>query len=148
MKGRVPVFVLPSGAGGQTGPGAVRSKYNLVLVFLGSGRVSEAEQYLLDLAAVNPGILAEQGRVMAVVGLDIEAARETASRLVLPYPLLADEDASVAARMLGEPGACALCVADRYGEVYCMETALTPSDLPSTRSALEWLQYIQSECPE
>ena len=142
----VPPFSLPSAAGGSTGPGALRSKYNLVLAFLGP--VEHAKDYLAELASANRPILDEQARIMAVVIAQPGEAREAADHLNLPFALLIDSDGSTTARMLGSSRQTAICVADRYGEIYGMDTADTPGDLPTTRSALEWLQYIQSLCPE
>ena len=55
---------------------------------------------------------------------------------------------SPAAMLVPQGFLAALCVADRYGEVYSVEIATTPTDLPSVHSAVEWLQFIQAQCPE
>jgi peroxiredoxin len=142
----VPNFVLPSASGGQYGPGALRSKYNMVIAFLGAGR--DAEAYLSALAESCPRILEEQARVIAVAKLSSPQAAELKRRLSLPYAVLADGDGALTARMLGGAGLAALVVADRFSEVFCLETAPSASELPSTRTAIEWLEYIQVQCPE
>src|SRR3954463_1302214 len=111
----VPPFSLPSTAGGNTGPGALRSRYTLVLAFLGP--IEHAEDYLTNLADANGAILAEQARAMAVVIAQPDEARTLATSLSLPFPLLIDSQGTTTARMLGRPGQTAICVADRYGEI-------------------------------
>lgn len=143
---RVPTFVLPSTQGGQSGPGAMRSKYNLVLAFVDGSR--EGEAYLQRVAAVHADILQEQARVLVVVPLSLRDAEMMRARLSLPFTLLADEDGSTTERMLGAGNRAALCVADRFGEVFYIEGAPTAAGLPPPGTALGWLAYIQVQCPE
>lgn len=141
----VPLFALPSTAGGSAGPGSLRSKYSMVLAFL--GEIAGGEAYLRALARLYPELLAEGARLFAVVALDLAAAGELAGMLSLPYPLLADAGGSVTTRMMGSESA-ALCVADRYGEVVYLYTASEPGSLPAPDVALEWLAYVGMQCPE
>jgi peroxiredoxin len=141
----VPLFVLPSTAGGQSGPGALRSKYNMVLAFVDDS--PEGGGYMRGLARIYPDIVQRQARLLVVVPLELPIARGLARELGLPYPLLADPQGSTTRRMLGEQTS-ALCVADRFGQIYYVRTALSGGALPSTHEALDWLDYIQSECPE
>jgi hypothetical protein len=124
----------------------LRSKHNIILAFVSAG--NDAEAYLRSLTEAHTRFLEEHARVIAVATLELPQAKALHSRLALPYTLLADADGALTARMLGEPGVVALVVADRFGEVYCLEVAPSPAELPSTRTALEWLQYIQVQCPE
>jgi peroxiredoxin len=145
-KGRTPLFVLPSTAGGTSGPGALRSKYNAVLAFLAAG--PEAEEFLRGLAEVHAEIQASQARLLVVVPLSLEEAGELARKLALPFPLLADEGGKTTRRMLGEANHAALCVTDRYGQVFSLEVGMVPSELPPPRSILDWLEFILIQCPE
>jgi peroxiredoxin len=145
-KGRTPLFVLPTTAGGTSGPGALRSKYNAVLAFLDAG--PGAEEYLRGLASLHAEILASQARLLVVVPLSPEDAGALARKLALPFPLLADEGGSTTRRMLGESHRAALCVTDRYGQVFSLEVGMVPSELPPPQSALDWLEFILIQCPE
>ena len=145
-KGRTPLFVLPSTAGGTSGPGALRSKYNAVLLFLDDGPA--AEEYLRDLASIYAEILASQARLLVVMPLSPEDAGALARKLALPFPLLADEGGSTTRRMLGESHHVALCVTDRYGQVFSLDVGMLPSELPPPQSALDWLEFILIQCPE
>ena len=140
-----PLFYLPSTEGKPSGPAALRSKYNMVLLFADPSPGGIA--YLQALADLYPAILEEHAHVVAVSATSIESASEIAVRLKLPFPLLADADGSVTARMLGG-GSSALCVADRFGQVYCLEIAPSVGALPPIDTAHDWLAFIQIQCPE
>jgi peroxiredoxin len=142
----VPIFTLPSTEGGTHGPGALRSRYNVVLAFVGSG--SSAEDYLRALAALNPGFLTEQARVIAVVEGDPQSVEVLSRRLALPFPLLADTGGHTTRRMLGDASQAALCVADRFGEVVYLQLASRADALTAPDAALDWLEYIGIQCPE
>ena len=100
--GKVPVFYLPSAseAGGQSGPAAMRSKYNLVLAFVEGTR--EGEAYLQSLALVTRDILDRAARPIAVMSSSPDDVRAIAARLTLPFTLLADEGAITTHRLMGE----------------------------------------------
>ena len=141
----VPLFYLPSAAGGESGPAALRSKYNMVLLILDSS--PEAEAYLREVAALYREIEAEQARVSVVVAHPIEDARKLAAQLKLPFTLLADAGGVKTVSMLGGPGA-ALCVADRYGTVAYVEIRERAAQLSPVQTALDWLDFVQIQCPE
>ena len=46
---------------------------------------------------------------------------------------------------LPSPG---VVVADRWGEIQYVADASGVDDLPSPQELIEWLQYVQSQCPE
>ena len=144
--GRTPLFSLPQTSGGRSGPAAARSKYNLVLAFVPPNPAGEA--YLCGLALIHPDVLERDARIMAVVPLSLEVARSLASRLDLPFALLADEDGATTTRHLGETNRAALCVADRYGSIYSLDLAPDASALPPVQTALDWLDFMQIQCPE
>ncbi|HEY0072001.1 MAG TPA: hypothetical protein VGE04_18725 [Chloroflexia bacterium] len=145
-KGRTPLFVLPSTAGGTSGPGALRSKYNAVLAFLDAG--PDGEEYLRALSSLYAEILASQARLLVVVPLSTEDADALARKLALPFPLLADEGGRTTRRMLGEHNRVALCVTDRYGQVFSLDVGMVTAELPPPQSALDWLEFILIQCPE
>lgn len=148
-RGTTPLFVLPSTAGGTSGPGALRSKYNAVLAFVEAGQEGEeGEAFLSGLAGLYADILAAQARLLVVVPLSLPDASALVEKLSLPFPLLADPGAQTTQRMLGESKYAALCVTDRFGQIFSLETAGTISQLPPPQSALDWLEFVQIQCPE
>jgi hypothetical protein len=46
---------------------------------------------------------------------------------------------------LPSPG---VVIADRWGEIQYVARAAGDGDLPSPQELIEWLQYVQSQCPE
>jgi peroxiredoxin len=146
LGGKVPLFYLPSAGGGTSGPASTRSKYNLVLGFLTNG--PQAASYLRDLAHLYPDILGHQARVIAVLNTDLETTRQISAALDLPFTLLSDEHGQTAPRILGQANRAGLCIADRYGVTYSIQPAPTTATLPPASTALEWLEFIEIQCPE
>ena len=142
----VPLFYLPAAGGGQSGPAALRSKYNMALAFVEGG--PEGEAYLMALAGAYREIQDRQAKVLAVIALPLASVEEMAARLKLPYTLLADKGGATTRRMLGEGKCAALCVADRFGQVFYVATAPSAAALPPVQATLDWLDYIELQCPE
>ncbi|MEO6456954.1 MAG: hypothetical protein ABIO92_01575 [Chloroflexia bacterium] len=144
--GQAPLFVLPSADGGKTGPGALKSKYNMVLLFIDGG--PEGSRYIQTVGRIYPRILAEHARAMVVISRSSQEVETLAKEMQLTFPLLADEGGQTTRRMLGESNTSALCVADRYGQVFFLEAAACVEQLPGVEAALDWLEFIQIQCPE
>ena len=66
----------------------------------------------------------------------------------LPFTLLADDAGATTERILGRGNHAGLCVADRYGIIYFVEAASDVSTLPPASTVVEWLEYIEIQCPE
>jgi peroxiredoxin len=141
---KVPLFYLPSSAGGQSGPASTRSRYNLVLVFLDNSPHTEA--YLRSLSDIYPAILKDDARAIAVVQASPEETQRMASGL--PFPLLSDQEGAITHRMLGDDNDAGLCVADRYGIIYFVQAVANICTLPPAPTIIEWLEYIEIQCPE
>jgi hypothetical protein len=65
-------------------------------------------------------------------------------------PRLPEYDASAVVtttRIDGVP-APGVVVADRWGEVYHVKAAEQASQLPSPEELVDWLRYVQIQCPE
>ena len=141
-----PLFYLPATGGGQSGPGALRSKYNMMLAFVEGN--AEGEAYLAALTAAYLNIQDAQAKALAVVSLPLREAAMLQERLKLPYSLLADENGATTRRMIGEDNHAALCVADRFGQIFYVHVAPTTASLPPVETAVSWLDFIQIQCPE
>ena len=86
----------------------------------------------------------------------MQCAREQAARIGqeenLSFPLLVDEDGRIhrpagAADKEGHP-ATAIYITDRYGEVFVVYRAAEGQAMPGSREIVEWLSFINSQCPE
>jgi hypothetical protein len=49
---------------------------------------------------------------------------------------------------VAEIGCPAVVIADRWGEIVHVTTGLDVADLPRLSEVLEWVAYLQSQCPE
>jgi hypothetical protein len=85
---------------------------------------------------------------MAVVAADLDSTRRVAEALELPFTVLADQGGEVTARVLGGEGRACLCAADRYGIIYFVEGGSGAADLPPPATILDWLEFIEIQCPE
>lgn len=79
-----------------------------------------------------------------------EAAAEYAARLDAQLSeLTANDTACIVTRdrvpAVPAPG---VLVADRWGEIYFVARGERVADLPPVDDLLEWLRYVQHECPE
>jgi len=79
------------------------------------------------------------------------AVAETAE--AYPFPLLADPEGTTrrayAALLPGEPDEGAMVfVLDRYGAPYAALICPEPDDPALPREVLEWLGFIELQCPE
>ena len=124
----------------------MRSKYNAVLAFVEAG--ADGEAFLLGLREVYDDILAAQARLLVIVPVSLPEATALAGKLALQFPLLADAEGQTTRRMLGGSNRAALCVTDRFGQVFSLETARLTSQLPPPQSALDWLEFVLIQCPE
>ena len=81
---------------------------------------------------------------------DDPTAAAYATSLSLVEPRLAEYDSAVIVTTthidgVPSPG---VVVADRWGEVYYIQAADRASQLPVPDELLDWLRYVQIQCPE
>lgn len=106
----------------------LRGRRNLVLIFAGTN--GEEWRLLSELREVRDDLREEEAVVAAVADRDPESRAW--------YGALAAD---------GTPRA-ALYVTDRYGEIYFAAHPERGQALPSAAEVLDWLRFINSQCPE
>jgi len=145
-------FTLLSTLGRHISLSDYRGRSSLVLVFAGGGAGCPDRKVLAEIAADYTHIREEQAEVLAIM----QCAREKASRIGhegnLPYPLLVDEDGRIhrpagAADREGH-AATAIYITDRFGEVFAVYRAAEGQSMPGSREIVQWLSFINSQCPE
>jgi hypothetical protein len=114
----VPQFDLTTLAGERVTYSTIWQRKNLVLVTLGEPESEAADRYAHELTAR-----------MADFG-------ENATACVITRE-----------RVPGVPDTGVL-VADRWGEIVRVFASSDVAELPDTREILEWINYMQSRCPE
>jgi hypothetical protein len=148
LRGQIfPAFTLPG-----MGQSAViledyRGRTNLVLVLAGEELVhSPVSELLEELTARAQTLKAELAQVIVVAAsADLPCGQGA-------FPVALDEDASVhrqagATDAAGRP-APAVFVTDRFREIYGAYFPGHGSTLPSAQEIIEWLVFINIQCPE
>ena len=125
-----------------------RQRRNLVIVLLGPEVSAPGQALLEELARARPAIQAEAAELLAVTTATPQQAGELTRRLGLP--LLTDPDGTLHRAALGPEISGermpSVLVVDRYGEIYAV---LRPDPAPpQVADILEWLRFIELQCPE
>jgi peroxiredoxin len=143
---RMPELTLPSAAG--EAPVALRApgRRAPVVVQVHGARCSTCAACLQQLAAAEDEIAEWDGRgVVVVPGAACEAARMR-TELALPFPVLADPEHRLGAR-LGSDGAAVL-VADQWGALHLSRRVGPEHAFPAVSEIVDWLRYLAVQCPE
>jgi peroxiredoxin len=147
---QLPNFRLISALGRPVQLSDYRGRCNLVLVFMDDRR--ETAELLSEIAARHAEFKNEEAQVVAIAQLPPEECSRTNDRLEFPYPLLLDEDGRIH-REFGASdtqggAAAAVYVTDRYAEVVGIYRTRDGQALPTAIDILNWLEFINSQCPE
>lgn len=129
-----------------------RQKKNVVLAFAGDKDCDHCRVLLRSLAAGHREIRAQDAEVLAVIAGSLDDARQVKARDRLPYTVVADEGGrvhrEVGALGEGETPVVTVLVADRFGEVYSTYRESKHQALPTVGEIVDWLQFIELQCPE
>jgi peroxiredoxin len=137
---RVPPRQFTEASGGVIRLGEFHGRRNLV-IFLAHPDCIPCEDKLKELATGYRELAAEAAEVLAILPADRERAADLKTRLALPFPLLTDTSG-----LLGSGPA--LIVADRFGEVFTLTRPESGHELPAIKAILDWLAFIEVQCPE
>jgi peroxiredoxin len=145
-------FTLTSTLGQEISLSDYRGRSNLVLVFVGGGVGSPDLKILAEIGADHARLQDEQTQVLAIMQCTQETAARIEQKANLPFPLLVDEDGRIhrsagAADQSGHP-ATAIYITDRFGEVFAVYRAAEGQTMPSEQEIMEWLTFINIQCPE
>lgn len=146
-----PNFHLSSGRGEEVTRANYQGRANLVLLFLPRTRAPEA---LRAFAARQKDYAAEEARVLAIIDCRQEELDTLSDGQPTPFPLLADPESLVRRQYVGlaplEAGAddTLIFVLDRYGAPYAASAVADPAEAKLQEEILEWLGFIEVQCPE
>ncbi|HET9177292.1 MAG TPA: redoxin domain-containing protein [Terriglobia bacterium] len=148
----VPEFTLLSTAGTWVRVSDYRGKRNLILIFCGAGNSASVRWVVRLVSELYAEFAAEEAEVFALVhGAGDEA--EDLERSCNPlFPVLPDKERR-AHELFGVRSSerhCfpAVCVIDRFGELRDVSRPAESQRSSFARDILEWVRYINLECPE
>ena len=139
-------FTLPDSAGRPVQLWQYLQRNNIVLFFHHGVDCPTCGAMLRELAAHRDAYHQEETVVLAI-GPDQQVEnQQLAAHLGHPFPLLSDP----AGRIIAQQGfdTPSLIIADRWGEIWAVWVGGTDHRLPSGQDLLQWLHFIEAQCPE
>ncbi len=139
-------FTLPDSTGHLVQLWQYLQRSNVLLFFHHGVNCPACEAFLQELAAQRDAYRQEETAVVAL-GPDEQASnRQQAARLGCPFPFLSDP----AGRVIAQQGLTppSLIIADRWGEIWAAWLGGTTHQFPSEQDILQWLSFIEAQCPE
>jgi peroxiredoxin len=145
MSGRyLAAFELPAADGRTVRLWDYRLRRNPVLFFHHGAACPRCRAELTRFARYYPQYQERDGEVGAIGPDGPEEAAALAADLGLPFPLLSDPEAKVAARQqLAVP---AVVVASRVEEIWAAWAPTDELELPSQEEILSWLEFAVLQC--
>lgn len=147
----LPEFTLPTSEGSPARVSDLRGRRNLVLVFAGEPANDAWLALASALAQREKDLSREEAEVLLILEADVSEAAGFKARENLPFCVLADADGRCHAQFGVGAGAMSppvLYLTDRFGEIFSVQPAAQALPLPAVREILEWLAFINSQCPE
>lgn len=148
----VPDFALFSTGGARVRISDYRGKRNLALIFCGTGCSESVRSLLCQVSELYSEFVAEEAEVFAVVRGAGPEAEHLERSCALPFHVLVDKEKHAhdlfGAPSLGRDSLPVVCVVDRYGEVRHVLRGAQVQGSCAAQDILEWVRYINLECPE
>ncbi len=148
----MPDFTLASPGGEHLRISDYRGRRNLILIFSGTGDSETERRLLRKFSEIYSEFVREEAQVLAIVQGPKDQVEHLKKNEGLPFPVLADAHNRahllVGASGAEQNGTPVVYVIDRYGEIRHVYHAEQPGHSPAAREALEWVRYINLECPE
>lgn len=142
-------FTLPAIDGSPVFLESYRGRTNLVVVFAGGIRDESSVTVMLQqLGAQTEALALEAAEVLVAVTSRPAAVRQR----LRGFPVLVDDGAHIhrsvgATDAAGRP-APAVFVTDRFREIFAAYLPGPGSTLPGAKEILDWLAFINIQCPE
>ena len=148
----MPDYIFTTLAGRRVPLSSHDRRYSLVMVFADGASCAPCTSLLAGLARRYEEFKSVHGEVLAVVHRSLEEASALTLSERLPFQVVVDADGEVH-RTVGAVAAdggvpLVVYVTDRYGYIYQVFRVAEGEDAPTPDEILDWLQYIDIECPE
>jgi peroxiredoxin len=144
----LPAFSLPDASGGITLLLDYRQRQPVLVVFLHDTACADCSGWLAALARRRAGRDELRVAALVVASASVAELRGLALELDLPFPLLSDEEGSVARRYsltIGDQHGVAVFAANRYGHLLEVWRADEASGLPAPDAALDRIAFAEME---
>lgn|SRR5574337_1306340 len=148
--GMMPDLAFVSATGRRLRISDYRGRRNLVVVFCGNGKSNAARNLLEQIFRSYSEFESEEAQALAVV----QAAGQPPGNFVqggaCPFPVLYDEGGhghELAGVSAADSDAPVVLVVDRFGEIRHAGRAGQPGSI-NAEDVLDWVRYINLECPE
>jgi peroxiredoxin len=129
-------FALETPAGREIRSQSYRQRSNLVLLLHHGRDCARCQEMLADFDA-RSGEIRDQSAAILAIGPDAHDAS---------FPMLLDPAGAVATRQgLTVP---AVVIVDRFGEIWAAWEDGTDHHLPHAGDVIEWLDFLEVQCPE
>jgi peroxiredoxin len=139
----LPDFSLMSTDGERAQLSDFRNRRNIVLILAGAS----GDELLDAIGRDHRKFLQEETEVIAVLRPNRGEAQALKQRKGWEFLVLVDPDGTVHCRLGGERS-LAVYVADRFGEIFWACRTVEGHTRPTAKEILEWLQFINIQCPE
>lgn len=147
----LPYFELSETGGRKIKTWDFRGRRNLLIVYISDPNREQGWNLVKPLNLIYPQIQKEETEFLVIVRSALDQAKTLKQALGLHCPVLADEDGKVGQIFsLGKKGQeepPIIIITDRYGEIF-FENASQPRTTPTVNEILEWLRFVESQCPE
>lgn len=148
-----PDFKLPSADGFDLSLSSFWYRSNMVLLFCPPRAAPKLIAYREQLVRLNDAIRLEAGKLVLLVDNGQHNGRPESLPRKFPFPVLYDHQGTVRglyrATLPGEvDDGLLLFVLDRYGAIFAAYREPRLADPLPGKEILEWLRYIDLQCPE
>lgn len=145
-------FTLGSTRGTRVRLSDYRGRRNVILVFSGRGNSEMIRGLLQQVSEQYPEFVSEEAQVLAVVQGAKSGAEHLEQNRDLPFLILTDEESLVhnmaGALKSGEDYTPVVYIIDRYGEIRHVFRSEQSGPVCTAVEILDWVRYINLECPE
>jgi peroxiredoxin len=145
----MPDFSLPSSLGRPFRVSDFRNRSNLVLVICNLDNIEEISLLLPSLNAAASEISQENSSLALILPKTLDEVETIVDEYGVIFPVLADPDKKVIQGKVhvNDPG-LEMYILDRYGEIAAVERVETAGFFPKPVEILDWVRYLEIQCPE
>lgn len=153
VKKVVPWFELISNQDKRISVWDYKQKKNLIILFFRNSDSQSSQKYLLELNIGYKDFIDLKTEILAITSDNLKNLRKFASRHGIFFPMLSDENGEVINRYTYKDDSDkypmpSVFITDRFGALYYQTIARDESELPSKSELLDWIEFIERQCPE